>query len=115
MNEARVRRGYWRVVATELALCAVGTVGLGGSGQSAYIAAWILLVVGAHFVPLGRLFAIGSLVLAGRVLVVVAVAAAVTGLVSTVAPSFVAGAGGGAVCLACSVFCVGQALRPAQP
>ena len=115
MNEARVRRGYWRVVATELALCAVGTVGLGGSGQSAYIAAWILLVVGAHFVPLGRLFAIGSLVLAGRVLVVVAVAAAVTGLVSTVAPSFVAGAGGGVVCLACSVFCTGQALRPAQP
>ncbi len=115
MNDARVRRAYWRVVATEVLLCAAGAVALGVSGQSAYIAPWILLVVGAHFVPLGRLFAIGSLVLSGLVLVVVAVTAAVTGAVSTVAPSFVAGAGGGAVCLACSVFCVGRALRPAQP
>ncbi len=115
MNDARVRRTYWRVVVTEVVLCVLGAAGLGVSGQSAYVAAWILLVVGAHFVPLGRLFAIGSLVVAGLVLIVVAVAAAVTGAVSTVAPSFVAGAGGGAVCLACSVFCVGQALRLAQP
>jgi Matrixin len=30
------------------------------SGESAHIAAWTLLAVGAHFVPLGRLFAVGS-------------------------------------------------------
>jgi hypothetical protein len=115
MNDARIRRAYRRVVVTEVILCALGAVGLGLSGQSGYVAAWILLVVGAHFVPLGRLFAIGSLVVAGLVLVVVAAAAAVTGAASTVAPSFVAGAGGGAVCLACSVLCAWRALRPAQP
>ena len=111
MNDARVRRTYWRVVAVEGTLCAAGAVGLGVSGQSAYIASWILLVVGAHFVPLGRLFAIGSLVAAGLVLVVVAVAAAVIGTVSAVAPSFVAGAGGGAVCLVGAVACLYPAGR----
>jgi hypothetical protein len=65
------------------------------TGHSDYIAVWILFVVGVHFVPLGRLFRIRSLVVVGVVLIPVSVAAAVIGLVWTVLPSAIAGGIGG--------------------
>jgi hypothetical protein len=66
---------------------------LGVTGHSAYTAAWDLFVVGAHFVPLGRLFRIRSLVVVG--VLSVRVSAVAAGLHGTLAPSAIAGGAGG--------------------
>jgi hypothetical protein len=51
--------------------------------------------VGAHFIPLGRLFRIQSLTVVGVLTVVLSVAAALEGLLGTVAPTAIAGGVGG--------------------
>ncbi len=73
------------------------------AGRPAYTAPWILLVVGVHFLPLGRLFGSVDLLWSGLVLCAVAIAAAVTGAVSAVAPSAVTGGFGGLVLVAAAV------------
>ena len=111
MADQRVRRGYGITVGAEVAAIAVGVLCLGLAGRPAYTAPWILLVVGVHFVPLGRLFASVDLVWAAFALSAVAIAGAVTGVVSGVAPSAVTGAFGGLVCIACAAVCLRRALR----
>jgi hypothetical protein len=106
MADQRVRRGYGITVGVEVLACGLGAAGLGLAGRPAYIAPWILLVVGVHFVPLGRLFASVDLVWAGFALSAVAIAGAVAGVVSAVPPSAVTGAFGGLVCIACAAVCL---------
>jgi hypothetical protein len=72
----------------------VGAAVLAISDEGAYTAAWVLFVVGAHFVPLGRLFRIGSLQLAGVILVVISIVATLIGLIGTALPSAAAPPGG---------------------
>ena len=110
MADPRVRRGYGITVGIEVAACGLGAAALGLAGRSPYIAPWVLLVVGVHFVPLGRLFGSPHLLLAGPALAAVAIAGTVTGVVSDVAPSTVTGAFGGLVCVACAVICLRRAL-----
>jgi hypothetical protein len=110
MAERRVRRSYGITVGIEVAACGLGAAGLGIAGHSPYIAPWILLVVGVHFVPLGRLFGESQLLWAALALLAVAVAATVTGVVSDVAPSAVTGGFGGLVCAACAAACLRRAL-----
>jgi membrane protein implicated in regulation of membrane protease activity len=74
-------------------------------------APWILLIVGLHFVPLGRLFGSVDLVWSGLVLSAVAIAGAVTGAVSAVAPSAVTGAFGGLVLVAAAAASLGRGAR----
>ena len=105
MNDPAVRRGYWLIVGVEVAACALGVAALAIAGKPDYFPAWILLVVGVHFVPLGRLFGIVELYPAGLAASAAAIAAAVTGAVSAVAPSAVAGAGGGLACLVAALSC----------
>lgn len=105
MNDPAVRRGYWLIVSVEVAACALGVAVLAATGQAAYFPAWILLVVGVHFLPLGRLFRIAELYPAGLAASAAAGAAAVTGAVTAVAPSAVAGAGGGLACLVAALSC----------
>ena len=105
MADRRVRRGYGITVGVEVAAIVAGAVALGLRWR-AYLPAWILLVVGVHFIPLGRLFNIGALTWAGLALIPVAAAAAVTGAATGVQPSTVAGAGGGLVCLGCAAACL---------
>jgi hypothetical protein len=57
----------------------IGAVVLGVSGPGAYVAAWVLLIVGVHFLPLARLFANAGLRVAGVAVIAVAIAAAITG------------------------------------
>src|SRR5690242_3999000 len=52
MNDPRVRRGYFLTVGAEVVAIAAGSWILGGTGHPDYLAAWILFVVGVHFVPL---------------------------------------------------------------
>lgn len=91
-------RRYGIIVGTEFGLIGVGAATLGVTSHYEFIAAWICLVVGVHFLPLGRVFpGIGMTGLAVAV-TLVAVAAFVVGLTTSVLPSSVAGLGAG-VCL----------------
>jgi hypothetical protein len=103
MEDPRVRRGYFRTVGAEVVAIAVGCVVLTATGQALYIAAWVLLVVGVHFIPLGRVFRDVSLAYSGAALIAVAIAAAIAGAATGVTPSTVAGAGGGIVLFAFAV------------
>jgi hypothetical protein len=90
---------YGIIVATEFASIAVGAAILGATGHHEFIAAWVCLVVGIHFVPLDRVFpGIGMVGLAAAV-VCVAVAAFVVGASTSIPPSAVTGLGAGACLL----------------
>jgi hypothetical protein len=115
MESRRVRRAYGITVGIETAVIGLGAVGLALAGRSAYTAPWILLVVGVHFLPLGRLFGSADLLWAGLALAAIAIAGAVTGAVSAVAPSAVTGAFGGLVLVAAAAASLGRALRRSQP
>jgi len=95
MSQLQGRRTYRRVVILEALIIAGGATALGITGHSAYIAAWVLFIVGAHFVPLGRLFRIDSLVVVGILVIMVSVGAAIAGLLGTIAPTAIAGGVGG--------------------
>lgn len=105
------RRTYYRVVGLEAVVIAVGATALGVTGHSDYIAALVLFVVGAHFVPLGRLFRIRSLVIVGVLVVATSVAAALEGLLGTVAPSAIAGGAGGILLILFGAWSLRQAAR----
>lgn len=107
----RVRQVYGITVGVETAVIGLGAAVLALTGRSAYIAPWILLIVGVHFVPLGRLFGSVDLVWSGLVLSAVAVAGAVTGAVSAVAPSAVTGAFGGLVLVAAAATSLARGAR----
>jgi hypothetical protein len=50
-------RAYRLWAAAEVVALVAGNAALGGTGHSAYVAAWTALVVGGHFLGFGRLFA----------------------------------------------------------
>jgi hypothetical protein len=95
MADVSRRRRYLRVVVVEVIAIVIGAVVLGVSGRSDYLALWILFVVGIHFVPLGQVFRITSLMVAGVVVTLVAVGAAWAGVSGWARPSADPGAGGG--------------------
>lgn len=111
MAEWSGRRQYYRTVGLEGGLIVVGAVALGSTHHSAYVAPWVLFVVGAHFLPLSRLFAIRLLVPAGVLLAVAAVVAVVVSLLWTVQPSAVAGAAGGVILAVFAVLSLQAARR----
>lgn len=115
IGDQRVRRGYWITIGAEVAAIALGAVALGLAGRPAYTAPWILLVVGVHFVPLGRLFGSVDLLWSGPVLCAVAIAGAVTGAVSAVAPSAVTGGFGGLVLVVTAAVSLRRAALHARP
>ena len=97
MAKPRARHRYWVTVGIEVVAIVGGNLLLAACGYSAYVAAWTLFVVGVHFVPLARIFHAHGLAATGVVVAAVAVAAACAGSASDLAPSTVAGAGGGLV------------------
>ena len=115
MRDERVGRRYGITVGAEVAAIVLGVVALGLAGRPADTAPWILLVVGVHFLPLGRLFGSVDLLWSGLVLCAVAVAAAVTGAVSAVAPSAVTGGFGGLVLVVTAVTSLRRAALHGRP
>jgi hypothetical protein len=115
MRDQRVSRRYGITVGAEVTAIALGVLALGLAGRPAYTAPWILLVVGVHFVPLGRLFGSVDLVWSGLALCAVAIAAAVTGAVSAVAPSAVTGGFGGLVLVVTAVASLCRAALHDRP
>jgi hypothetical protein len=115
MRDRRAGRQYGITVGAEVAAIALGAVGLALAGRPAYTAPWILLVVGVHFVPLGRMFGSVDLLWSGLVLCAVAIASAVTGAVSAVAPSAVTGGFGGLVLVVTAVASLSRAVLHGRP
>lgn len=111
MGEAGGRRVYHRAVAAEVVLIVLGVAGLDLAGRQEYLAAWVLFVVGVHFVPLGRLFRVHGLTVAGVLLPVVAAAAAVLGVTGHAAPAAVAGTGGLVLMLVVGALALYQSMR----
>lgn len=98
MADPAVRRRYNIIVGIEFATIFVGAALLGQFAPD-FIAAWIALVVGVHFVPLGRVFGERLLELSGYLIAVVAVVAGVVAVVNDTNSNVVAGAGTGLILL----------------
>lgn len=111
MDDPGGRTAYLRVVGLEVACIALGAVALAIAGQAAYLSPWILLVVGVHFVPLGRVFHLDGLRVCGMSVSVVAVVAAVVGWAGDLLPSALAGAAGGLLMAAFGIHSLLSAWR----
>lgn len=99
MSDPRIRRSWRLIVGVEVVTILLGNVLLGLSGRPAYAAAWTLFVVGAHFLPMARVFRMPGIAVAGVLLMAVAIGAAAVSIAGLAAPSAVAGLGGGLVCV----------------
>jgi hypothetical protein len=108
MADAEVRARYLRVVGIEGLAIGVGVVLLIVLGPPEQIPSWTLLVVGVHFVPLGRAFRVPELTPCGLVCALLAVAAAALGAADVVAPNAVAGGIGGIAMLATALVCLAR-------
>jgi len=93
-----VRRRYSVIVGLEFGLLGAGAAVLGVTGHYQWVAVWICFGVAVHFFPLASALDNPSLRPLGVLLMVVAVAALITGLASSVAPSTITGVGAG-LCL----------------
>lgn len=102
---------YLWTAGIEVAAIAVGSAVLGLTGEASYISPWVLFVVGAHFLPLGRLFRIDSLRVCGLLVAAVAVVATCVGLSGVLLPSAVTGAGGGVLMVAFGAYSLRSAWR----
>lgn len=92
----------------EFVFSAIGAGLLAWSGKSAYMAVWICLVVGVHFLPLAPLFKDPWFVVLGIALILVAVIAILVVRRTSIAPSAITGVGAGVTLL---VFAIGNAIR----
>lgn len=61
MRDPATAKRYGRTVGIEFAAILIGAAALIVLNNPGYVAAWVLFVVGVHFVPLARLFRIPSL------------------------------------------------------
>lgn len=111
MNDPRIRRSWRLIVGVEVVAILLGNVLLGLSGRPAYAAAWTLFVVGAHFLPMARVFRMPGIGVAGVILMAVGVGAAAVAVAGLAAPSAVAGLGGGLVCVGCGATYLLRAYR----
>ena len=111
MRDPAVRRRYNRIVGVEFALAGAGAAILGVTGLADWIAVWVCAVVGAHFLPLARVFGDPVLVALGAALMAVAAAALVVGLATTTAPTTVAGPATGACLVVAGVVTLRSGFR----
>ncbi|HEU5471622.1 MAG TPA: hypothetical protein VFV67_13290 [Actinophytocola sp.] len=108
MHDPAGRRRYVRIVGVEVGLIVLGVLVLEFAGRSDYLAPWTLFVVGAHLLPLGGLFRVAGLRIAGVLLALVAVAAGLSGMLGGPAPSAVSGAGGALVMIVAGAVELGR-------
>lgn len=91
------------VVGIEVAAAGIGAVLLSRSGKTELMPAWIALVVGVHFVPLGPLLEYPLVYVTAVAVIAVAVASVPVARSRQVASSAVTGAGTGVVLLVSAV------------
>jgi hypothetical protein len=87
------------IVGVEFGIAAAGAAGIALWGRSEYIASWICLVVGVHFLPMAPVLRNPFLVLLGLLLMAVAAAAVVVTRRTDLVPSAITGAGAGVALL----------------
>ena len=105
-------RRYLLIFAGELAVAAAGAAQLAALDQEAYIPALVGAVVGVHFVPLAPVLRDPLLRPLGAVVVVIAVAAALTeAATTTVSAGQVAGTGIGFALLGYAVMALSRGAR----
>jgi hypothetical protein len=100
LGEPGAMRRYGILVGIEFAVAGLGAAGIGVWGDPDYIAPWICLVVGVHFVPMAPLLRDPALIVLGALLIVVAVVAVLVARRGDLALSFLTGVGAGALLLA---------------
>jgi hypothetical protein len=121
MADREIRMRYNVIVGLEFLLIAAGVVVLGRAGSATWIPVWVCAVVGAHFIPLARVFPGLFLVPLAVALMAVAVSALVLGLLTAINPSTVAGPGAGTCLIAAAVAtlltasCEAPVTAPALP
>lgn len=111
MGASSARRTYNITVGIEAVACLAGALVLSRSGRVPYIAPWILLVVGVHFLPLAKLMRITPLAVTGVLVSVVAVLAFVLGTAGVLDPTFLAGGAGGALLILGGLWSAQQGRR----
>jgi hypothetical protein len=111
LGEPGAMRRYGILVGIEFAVAGLGAAGIGVWGNADYIAPWICLVVGVHFVPMAPLLRDPALVVLGALLVLVAVAAVVVAWRGDVALSALTGVGAGVLLLAYAAWKASAALQ----
>lgn len=104
-NTRHANRIYYLSLGFELVASFGGAIALGRLGHPEYIIAWIMAIMGIHFVPLSRLYRIPELVATGVLCIAAGAAGAWTGLTGMLHPAVIAGAGGGAVLLVTGIAC----------
>jgi hypothetical protein len=95
LGEAGAMRRYGIIVGVEFGIAAAGAAGIAAWGNAQYIAPWIGLVVGVHFLPMAPVLRNPSLIALGVLLVAVAVAAVLISRRTDLAPSALTGVGAG--------------------
>src|SRR5450755_546718 len=103
LREPGAMRRYGIIVGVEFGVAAAGATGIAVWGRPEYIAPWICLVVGVHFLPIAPVLKNPSLVALGVLLVAVAVAAVVVSRRTGLAPTALAGVGAGVALLGFAV------------
>ncbi len=114
MADPRNRTVYNVAVAAEVAASLLGVLVLGRWGLAAYLSPWILFVVAAHFIPMGRLFHDRGLLVLAVALMPVAGAAVVSQATGRAAASAVAGGLGGLFMGATALVSLRRAARDAS-
>jgi hypothetical protein len=99
LSEPGAMRQYGIIVGVEFGTAAAGAAVIVLWGRSEYVAAWICLVVGAHFWPMAPVLKSPSLLALGALLTVLAIAAVLVSRHTGVAPSAITGAGAGVALL----------------
>ncbi len=88
---------YLTFVNLEVILCAVGAIILTRYKKQSYIAPWICLIVGIHFIPLKSVFQDSSLYLLAALLTVVSLLSIVLSKKLAISKSALTGLGAGIV------------------
>lgn len=104
LSEPGAMRHYAIIVGVEFGVAAAGAAGIAAWGRSEYIAPWICLVVGAHFVPMAPALENPSLIVLGVLMVAIAVAAVAVSRRTGLAPSALTGVGAGVALLGFAVW-----------
>jgi hypothetical protein len=99
-RDPAVRRRYGIIVGLEFGLLGAGAAVLGATGHHQWVPVWVCFGVGVHFFPLASVLQNPSLRPLGVLVVAVAAAALIAGLVAGVTPSTITGAGAGLCLLA---------------
>lgn len=114
-GDAAANRRYGIIVGIEFGTAFLGAAVLGLLGRPEFVAPWVALVVGVHFVPLAPVLHDPFLVPLGALVAAVAVAAVVAGLTTSVAASFVTGLGAGTLLLVAAVVALAAVVRRSSP